>query len=286
MGRTRVRGQQIRFDKVAFESAIELTISGGAITITRTAHKVAGEGGLSDELVTINGETQGDFLILFPANAGQDITLKHGTGNIVTPQATDYTIPDNGMVLLYNDGNDYRLVAGQGVSGGTTTPDALYDFPAGSWDYPASNPAPLDTDSGTNGTIKRQLFDDSTEEFVLAQMKLPPNIKTTGNVTFIATGYAVTAAANRNIQLRFGHSARAVGENWDNAYTNEDSGDKATDSTQDELDVFSWTESISNLGWASNDLVRVRLSRIAPTGNNLVGDWGLVHFRIRVPRGS
>jgi hypothetical protein len=162
-------------------------------------------------------------------------------------------------------------------------PVANIDRPAGSWNYPTSNPAPLDTDSGTNGTIKRQLFDDTTEEFVQSVFQVPSDVAS-GTVTFEAWGYATTADGNE-IQLRLGHVPLADSENWDTAYTDVDSGDLTTDGTQDDLDYFTWTETIANLGWGASEFVRIQLSRIAiDDGSALSGDWGLVHFRIRIPR--
>ena len=160
----------------------------------------------------------------------------------------------------------------------------LYNFPAGSWDYPVANPAPLDTDSGTNGTIKRHLFDDSTEEFVKGLIQLPSDLDASGTITFEVVGYAVTAAASKNIEMKLYHSAKADGESWDAAYSNKESGDKALDATQDRLDIFTWTETVSNLGWAASDSVRIKLSRIDASADDLVGDYGVVHFRIVVPR--
>jgi len=165
-------------------------------------------------------------------------------------------------------------------------PDANYDFSAGSWDYPDSNPAPLDTDSGTNGTAKRILFDDTTEEFIIDQIKLPGDLNALGTVTFETYGHAVTSVADKKVQLKFYHCAKAAGESWDAAFASKVSGDKDCDSTQDEkgLDHFTWTETIANLGWAANDFVRIKLSRIAPSENNLSGDYGIFHFRVKIPR--
>lgn len=161
---------------------------------------------------------------------------------------------------------------------------SFIDLPAGSWDYPASNPAPLDTDSGTNGTIKRHLFDDTTEEFVIAQIRLPSDLNTSGTVYLQVYGYAKTAVASKNIKLKLYHSAKNDGENWDAAHSNKQSGDLACDGTQDQLDKFEWSETVSNLGWTADDLVRIKLSRIAPSADNLSGDWGLTHFRLKIPR--
>ena len=99
------------------KAATELTISSGAITITQGTHTVDGESDLDDDLVTINGSTNGDILFLYPANSARDITIKHGTGNIITSDGTDYTIPDNGFVILLYDGSNWRL-SSSGGSGG------------------------------------------------------------------------------------------------------------------------------------------------------------------------
>jgi hypothetical protein len=181
-------------------------------------------------------------------------------------------------------GVDKKITKANAITGGGGSTEHNPVYPAGSFDYPASNPAPLDTDSGTNGTIKRQLFDDTTEEFVTGQFKVPSDIDPSGTVTFRSIGYAVTADGNE-IQLRFGHSAKASGESWDGAFTDEDSGDKSTDADQDELDIFTWTETVSNLGWSAGDLCRFQLSRIAiDDGTPVSGDYGIVYFEIDIPR--
>ena len=167
------------------------------------------------------------------------------------------------------------------LEGAGSTSDTKFDFPAGSWDYPSTNFAPWDTDAGSNGNIRRQLFDDTTEEFIEAQIELPSSVS--GTVTFDAYGYAVTATASKNIRFKIYHSAKADGENWDAAYATLSSGDLACDGTQDQLDRFTWTDTVSGLGWSANEQVRIKLSRIAPGSDNLSGDYGLTHLRITLP---
>ena len=169
------------------------------------------------------------------------------------------------------------------VSGGST-PNKEINLPAGSFDYPVTNPAPLDTDTGTNGSIKRHLFDDTTEEFIQGVFQIPADMAS-GTVTFEAWGYAKTADGNE-IQLRFGYVSLAKSESWDTAYVDKDSGDYVTDSTQDDLDYLSWTETTSNLNFVAGEFVRFQISRIAiDDGTPLSGDWGLTSFRITIPRG-
>lgn len=57
------------------------TIASGVITVTSNIVLVAGEGGLADDLVTINGGITGDLVLLRMSGAGT-ITVKDGTGNI------------------------------------------------------------------------------------------------------------------------------------------------------------------------------------------------------------
>ena len=176
--------------------------------------------------------------------------------------------------------------------------DALYDFPAGSWNLLETNIAPLDCDTGANARIQRNLFDDSTIEWVGENViVLPPDLDASGTVTFELWGYAVTAygagttttteggQAPNDVVFYFHHDARQAGESWDQSTSAESSGQKTCQTGQDELDKFSWTETVSNLGWAAGDHVRVKLLRKADdVEDDLVGDYGVTHFRIRVPR--
>ncbi|MCK5606779.1 hypothetical protein KAR91_33060 [Candidatus Pacearchaeota archaeon] len=178
---------------------------------------------------------------------------------------------------------------GGGTDGNSLEPNPQYD--AGSLDYPTANGAPLDTeDSGANGTIKKQTFDDTTEQFIQRQAKVPSDIDPAGTVTFKAMGFATTGpAAARFIQLKLYHSAKNSGEAWDGAYSNKVSGDLAVDPTAGPpspayYDYFEWTETVANLGWTANDILRWMLSRIAPAGTNLTGDWTPVWFEVDIPR--
>lgn len=159
------------------------------------------------------------------------------------------------------------------------------NIPAGSWNYPPSNPAPLDRDVGTNGGMFRHLFDDTTEEFILLEpaFELPDNLDTAGTVYFSLYGYAKTADGNE-VRFRISLSAKAEGESWDAAYSTLDSADKATDPQQDEIDIIEWNETVVNLGLAAKDLLRLMLSRIAiADGTKVTGDYGFLNLKIRIP---
>lgn len=159
------------------------------------------------------------------------------------------------------------------------------NLPAGSWNYPTSNPAPLDRDIGTNGGMFRHLFDDTTEEFILLEpaFELPDNLDAAGTVYFSLYGYAKTADGHE-VRFRISLSAKAEGESWDAAYSTLDSADKVTDAQQDEIDLIEWSETVANLGLIAKDLLRLMVSRIAiADGTPVSGDYGFLNLKIRIP---
>jgi hypothetical protein len=93
-----------------FDNHTELTIASGEITVTQTLHSVDGEGDAADDVDTISGGTEGVLIALRPENAARNITLKNGTGNILTGTGLDYVIPDNGIAALLFDGTNWRLL--------------------------------------------------------------------------------------------------------------------------------------------------------------------------------
>jgi len=147
-----------------------------------------------------------------------------------------------------------------------------------------TNGAPLTLLDGTTVDTFVRAFDDTTEEFVLGKFRVPDNVNVSGTATFSVAVMAKTAhATSINVEHRFGHVALADSEDFDVAYTNEDSGDKGTDQTQDDISIHEWTETVSNLGWAAGDLVLFRYSRIVASVDALSGDMYLFHLMIKIP---
>ena len=101
-------------DIITFLAAAELTIASGAITITQGNHKLQPESSTADDLVMINGTSNGQFGILFASDFGTDtITLKHGTGNILCMGDADIAL-SNGCVYWYSDGTKVFVSGGGG----------------------------------------------------------------------------------------------------------------------------------------------------------------------------
>lgn len=97
---------------VNFTDATELTVSSGAVTATQSYHTIDTEGDAStDDLDTITAaKGAGDLLFLSPANAGRVVTLKHGTGNINTPDGNDIELTCT-LQLLKTTAGDWDVVA-------------------------------------------------------------------------------------------------------------------------------------------------------------------------------
>lgn len=88
-----------------------LTIASGVISVTgnESYYEVSGEGAAADDLVTINGGTEGDIIIL--AYDGEDITLKDGIGNIVCAHYDDVVLGSMGSIIaLRYDGSNWGVL--------------------------------------------------------------------------------------------------------------------------------------------------------------------------------
>jgi len=103
------------FDNVTINNKLNTqpnaaTISGGEITYTGAYMVIDTEGGAAtDDLETINGGSDGDILILRSTNNARDITIKHGTGNIILKplgQDTLLNFENDRIVLQYKQSND------------------------------------------------------------------------------------------------------------------------------------------------------------------------------------
>jgi len=150
-----------------------------------------------------------------------------------------------------------------------------------SFGYPATNPAELIEWVGTNTTRQEARFDDTTEEFVTGGFPVPADYDSSGTITIMVIGRSLTAAASKNVAFTFRHLPLADSEAMDVAYTSSASGDSATDATQGDLEVHSWT--VGTPGWAKGDWVDFKLSRNPSATENLTGDWCLRAMVLKIP---
>lgn len=186
-------------------------------------------------------------------------------------------------ILVYNAATG-KLEYQEKPTGGGSKPDFLLDIPAGSWDYPDADIAPLDQDTGTNHTQLRNLFDDTAVEGVIIEFQVPPDIDITKIPSLELYGYAVTAPGEAK-SVFFSCDAAVIkpGETWDQALANIGSGEGTPSQDQDEVDFTEFDCDLVGLGATAGDIVRLKLSRTHDDGD-LVGDYALTHARLRIPR--
>lgn len=93
----------------------ELTINTGAVTVTGTRHLIDTESdAASDDLDTISGGVDGQVVIVRAANAARTVVIKHGTGNIETPDGNDIALDavEKEVVLIYDGAtSDWHVVS-------------------------------------------------------------------------------------------------------------------------------------------------------------------------------
>lgn len=97
--------------RLNFTAASQLTIAANAVTMTESVHTIETQGAAAtDDLDTISGGTEGDILIIYPANAAHTVWITDD-GNIDTPGGHHYPIPDLVGALLYRGATNWQLVA-------------------------------------------------------------------------------------------------------------------------------------------------------------------------------
>lgn len=183
-----------------------VTVVGGAIAVRPGMWKVEGEGGAADNIDIITGGRAGDMLFLRPATAGHTLTLRHnvaGGGNVTTPGAADYPMPDLSYVQLYHNGESWVSVT-VAVPGGAGIGDMLkatYDV--------ADNGVvdAVDTINGaTGGTV-------STPVIIESSVTLGVNGKSGSVVLYSEQGgtdYAWTLTPNGAMTASFTESMAAA----------------------------------------------------------------------------
>ena len=78
-----------------------LTLAAGAVTITQNYHAIVASSGTTDNLVTINGGVDRQFIVI-QAQSGDTITVKNGTGNIFINSGSDFSLSSHKTLLLFH----------------------------------------------------------------------------------------------------------------------------------------------------------------------------------------
>jgi len=101
---------------IILETLSILTISSGSCTVSKDYHIIAAESGTTDDLVTINGGVDRQVLAI-QADAGDTITVKHGTGNVYLNGEADFDLSGDKSLLLFYDGTNWSDLGAGGSSG-------------------------------------------------------------------------------------------------------------------------------------------------------------------------
>lgn len=138
------------------------------------------------------------------------------------------------------------------------------------------------------GTVEDNFraFDGAAKEQAQGSFLVPQDIDTTGTVTFYVAGKRASGTAAANVVFDFDHRAVADAESLDGSYTNVTSGALAVDTTLANLDILSFTATVSTLGWAAGDLILFKIGRDGADALdtlNAVDYYGL-NFMISIPR--
>lgn len=98
--------------KVNLSTDAELTIASGAITITKSFHRVDTEGdSASDNLTTINGGAEGDILILRAEDSARTVVVKDGGGNLLLSGDFSLDNVQDTITLINIDGTNWGEIS-------------------------------------------------------------------------------------------------------------------------------------------------------------------------------
>lgn len=156
-----------------FNSATELTISSGAITVTQGHHSIDTEADATDDdLDTINGGNAGEILLILPANDDRTVRIRHGVGNIYLKHQTA--------------SQSYNFNSPQGSSG--------IFYKAGFYDFPTT-----DANLDQAGTTQTEGDTNGTHAAHASLIASGPGTATGGSgaVTIVVSGTSIDDSSNR-----------------------------------------------------------------------------------------
>ena len=88
-------------DFLRLSDRTELTIASGVVTATSSYNNIDTEGDAStDDLNTINGGSDGQILVIQPANSSRTVVVKDGTGNLLLAGDFSMDSGNDAMVLI------------------------------------------------------------------------------------------------------------------------------------------------------------------------------------------
>ena len=163
-------------------------------------------------------------------------------------------------------------------------PDKDYSFDAaGLATINAASPTPA-TFNGTNLDTHYLAYANAGGECASGKIFVPTDVDTAGTVTFTLVSYGPAASTSDNVEYEFQHLTRTDGEALDTAQTLENSGDLLVDDDAEDVDIHTWTETLTNLTWTAGEEVFFDICRTVPSSDDLAGAHHVLSFTITIPR--
>lgn len=261
----------------------------------RMIWSAAGAGDITDVYNCASGDcnnivlADGDLLNM------SSVSVSTTTEGLILPQhATDCSTAGTaeGQVCWEADANTFYVGNGTTVTqigaGGTdTNADLMIRLPAVAM-MPleaADSIPPIAKDAGTTVDQLVVDFDQSTDECRTTTIEIPADITSGGTVTFTFWWYAASVTTGNVIWDIRHNSGVAEGVDPDAALTTEASAADAVQGTAGQVTRTTFTETQTNLAWATNDLVDVVACRDAnAVGDTMAADARLKEITINIPR--
>lgn len=245
-----------------------LTIASGVITVTgnESFFKVSGQSAAADDLVTINGGTDGDIIIL--AYDGEAITLKE-TDNIDTGDWGDLLIlaAAGNSVILRHDGSNW-VVQTTNVNMGIGE-ETVY-IPASAMISEAGvEPGALEKLDFGSICHYGIPFDDTVNEFVGFNLGMPKRFD--GGSCYAKFYWATKAGASGNVVLCLGGYKLDTGDALGNNPSSVTYGqiiDAWVSNT--DIHISGWTGAVTLTGSVSDDnpFLEMQMFRYATSGSD------------------
>ncbi len=167
---------------------------------------------------------------------------------------------DTPNTLWFTDDADTSFQLG---AGGGSAPDFVVQWAASALDVNYTPISPLEKITTTAIIQKVRSFAFDTIEYCDGKFEVPPDMNTTGTITFSIQWFARTVPSpSENVIWQIEHAAVATTEDLDSAtFTAIVFAASATGTTQNALVRATKTETRANLGWVAGDTVFVKWSR-------------------------
>jgi len=235
----------------------------------------------------------GDITDVFNCSSGDCASIVAGATDLLNFSGNDSSTTTEGLILPQHattcaggtaegqvcwDADSDALLIGNGAtlttvgSGSDTLPDELTKYPMVALLplEPAESIPPIAKDTGTNLDALVVDFDQSTDECRTGYYHVHPKINTSGTVTFYVEWFAASVTTNEVIWDFRHNGGIAEGTDPDASLTTEASAADTVQGTAGQITVTSWTETVSNLGWAASEWVDFEVCRDA---NHLDDDF-------------